>query len=232
MICVAYNVIVVTAPIVACPVETRYAPHVSTARIGSRNAVSIPGNSTERSHSVRDSAANASRRSASTRSRRRAPSPSASTVRAPSTDSVIVPLSVAYAADSRRYAGAARRRYQRTTGSSTGSPASSPSATTGLVTRAATAVSAIVAPATSTRGTPNRTVYCTRSMSVVVRATRSPVPARSTTDSGSRVTVVTNSSRSSANTSSPRTIADRCAERISTVCTSTATTSAATVRST
>jgi hypothetical protein len=86
---------------------------------------------------------------------------------------------------------------------------SSASATSASVASAATRVSAIVAVVTRIRGTPKRTVYCTRSMSVVVRATRSPVPARSTVDSGRRVTRVTNSSRRSANTVSPSTIAAR-----------------------
>ena len=82
----------------------------------------------------------------------------------------------------------------------------------------------MVTTATITRGTPKRTACWSLLTSFVVRATRSPVPARSTMDSGRAVTFSMNSSRSSANTSSPNTIDARCANRMSTVCASTATT--------
>ncbi len=59
--------------------------------------------------------------------------------------------------------------------------------------------------ATRTAGTANRTVSANASMSLVVREIRSPVPARSTVDKGSPRTRSTNSSRSWANTRSPRT---------------------------
>ena len=59
--------------------------------------------------------------------------------------------------------------------------------------------------ATSTDGTANRTVSDSESMSLVVREIRSPVPARSTVDSGSASTRSMNCSRSWANTFSPST---------------------------
>ena len=51
---------------------------------------------------------------------------------------------------------------------------------------------------------PNRTTCDSASTSLVVRATRSPVPARSTVDSGRLTARPTNCSRSWANTVSPR----------------------------
>ena len=59
--------------------------------------------------------------------------------------------------------------------------------------------------ATSTSGTAKRTVRASASTSPVLRVTRSPVPARSTVDSGSDSTRSRKSSRSSANTVSPST---------------------------
>ena len=98
-------------------------------------------------------------------------------MRAPSTDSVIVPLSVAYAADSRWYAGVARLRYQRTTSSSVGhADEHRDRRPRGERTRHATIVSAMVTTATITRGTPKRTACWSWLTSLVVRATRSPVP--------------------------------------------------------
>ena len=218
-----YSTIVVTAPTVTCPCEARYPPQNRTAAGASTNAPSMPGNRIVRRRSVAFSAANASRRSSSTRAIRRRPRRRASTVRAPSTDSVMVPLSVAYAADSRWYAGVARLRYQRTRITSVGTPMNIAIETSGDTTRHATIVSVMVTTATITRGTPKRTACCSLFTSLVVRATRSPVPARSTVDSGSAVTFSMNSSRSSAKTSSPNTIDERCAKRMSTVCASTAT---------
>jgi hypothetical protein len=65
------------------------------------------------------------------------------------------------------------------------------------------------------RGTACRTECATVSMSLVVRATRSPELARSTVDSGSRATAVRNSSRSWANTVSASTSDDRRAHQVS-----------------
>ena len=110
------------------------------------------------------------------------------------------------------------------TSSSEGTPTNIASATSGAMNRHATTVSTMVTTATITRGTPNRTACCSLFTSLVVRATRSPVPARSTVDSGRAVTASMNSSRSSANTSSPKTIDVRCANRMRTVCVSTAAT--------
>jgi hypothetical protein len=114
-------------------------------------------------------------------------------------------------------------RYQRTIRTIVGTPTNSATATSGAMSRHATTVSVIVTTATMTRGTPKRTACCSLLTSLVVRATRSPVPARSTTDSGSDVTVSRNSSRSSAKTFSPNSIDARCAYRMSPVCVSTAT---------
>jgi hypothetical protein len=143
-------------------------------------------------------------------------------VRAPSTVSVMVPLSTAYAADSRMYAGVARRRYHRTMTTMVGTPTNSATDTSGSITRHAATVSVIVTTATITRGTPNRTACCSLLTSLVVRVTRSPVPARSTVDSGNDVTVSRNSSRSSAKTFSPNRMDARCAYRMSPVCVTTA----------
>ncbi len=69
-----------------------------------------------------------------------------------------------------------------------GAPASRGSAISGAVKNAATTVRATVSEATSTSGTANRTVRASASTSPVLRVTRSPVPARSTVDSGSEST--------------------------------------------
>ena len=122
------------------------------------------------------------------------------------------------------YAGVARLRYQRTIATIDGTPTNSATATSGATTTLAATVSTIVTTATITRGTPKRTACCSLLTSFVVRATRSPVPARSTTDSGRAVTVSRNSSRSSAKTFSPKTIDRRWAYRMSPVCVSTAST--------
>ena len=99
------------------------------------------------------------------------------------------------------------------TASSTGSATFQPAA------KVATVVSTVATVATSTDGTANRTVCDSASTSRVVRVTRSPVPARSTVDSGSATTRSMNCSRSWANTVSPSTNDCRRAKYISTVCT-------------
>ncbi len=65
-----------------------------------------------------------------------------------------------------------------------GAPPSSGSASSGPVRKAASTVSTTVMDATRTSGTANRTVRDSASTSPVLRVTRSPVPARSTVDSG------------------------------------------------
>ena len=71
-------------------------------------------------------------------------------------------------------------------------------------------------------GMPNRTTCENASTSLVVRETRSPVPARSTVDSGSETTRSMNSSRSSAKIVSPMRNDARRANHVSTVWTTTA----------
>ena len=71
------------------------------------------------------------------------------------------------------------------------------------VRNAATQVIATVTTATKIDGIPNRATCDNASTSLVVRETRSPVPARSTVDSGSETTRSMNCSRSSAKRSSP-----------------------------
>lgn len=79
------------------------------------------------------------------------------------------------------------------------------SATSGAVTNAATSVSTAVAVAMSVSGTANRTLRDIASMSLLMRVSRSPVPARSTVDSGSETTLCKKSSRSWAKTPSAMT---------------------------
>lgn len=103
-----------------------------------------------------------------------------------------------------------------------GTPTNRDTATSGEVSMLATTVSRIVTTATMSRGTPNRTACWMRLTSFVVRATRSPVPARSTVERGRVVTVSRKSSRSSAKTVSPKIIEYFWAYRIRTAWTSTA----------
>ena len=79
-----------------------------------------------------------------------------------------------------------------------------------------------VTAATKIDGTPKRMTCESASTSLVVRETRSPVPARSTVDSGSSTTRPMNCSRSSAKTVSPMTNDARRANHVTTVCTTTA----------
>ena len=89
-------------------------------------------------------------------------------------------------------------RYQRELGTWISAAVSSDRAASGEVRNAATVVATTVVTATTIAGMPNRMMCASDSTSLVVRATRSPVPARSTTDSGSRTDEVMKSSRSRA----------------------------------
>ena len=106
------------------------------------------------------------------------------------------------------------------------------SAVTGLTRKAATTVSSTVTAEISVSGIAKRTVRASVSTSAVVRETRSPVPARSTTESGSASTWRMKSSRSRANTCSERTNEERRANQVSIVWAITDTTSTAITRST
>ena len=106
------------------------------------------------------------------------------------------------------------------------------SAVTGLTRTAATTVSSIVTAEISVSGIAKRTVRASVSTSAVVRETRSPVPARSTTESGSASTWRMKSSRSRANTCSESTNEERRANQVSIVWAITDTTRTAITRST
>ena len=93
------------------------------------------------------------------------------------------------------------------------------SAAIGLTQTAATTTSSAVTQAIDVSGIANLTVRASASTSAVVRETRSPIPARSTVESGSASTRRMKSSRSSANIRSERTNDDRRAKNVSTVCT-------------
>ena len=153
-------------------------------------------------------------------------------MRPPSTVSPTVPVIVAYAARSQRYPAGARRRYQRIPIRIAGSPTMQESAATGLTTTAATTVSSTVTAEISVSGIAKRTVRASVSTSAVVRETRSPVPARSTTESGSASTWRMKFSRSWAKTVSERTNAARRANQVRTVCARTDAASSAIRRST
>ena len=84
----------------------------------------------------------------------------------------------------------------------------------------------------SVSGIAKRTVRASVSTSAVVRETRSPVPARSTTESGSASTWRMKSSRRWANTRSESTNDERRANQVSMVCATTDTTRIPTSRST
>jgi hypothetical protein len=74
----------------------------------------------------------------------------------------------------------------------------------GLTRIMAMKVSRVCTSATSHSGNAKRTVRDIASMSLVVRLSRSPVPARSTSMRGSAKTLARNSSRNCAKTFSPR----------------------------
>ena len=96
-------------------------------------------------------------------------------------------------------------RYQRIIPHTGGATTSSPRDSRGLETVAATMVSTMVTTQTRICGTPVRTRNSIREMSVVVRPTRSPVPADSTALRGRWTTRFIMRSRRSAKTDSPRT---------------------------
>ena len=98
-----------------------------------------------------------------------------------------------------------------------GTPATSARAAGGLTQTAAATVSTVVTAAISVSGIAKRTVRASESTSAVVRETRSPVPARSTLESGSASTVRMKSSRSSAKIRSETTNEVRRANQVSTV---------------
>ncbi len=79
------------------------------------------------------------------------------------------------------------------------------SASSGEVTTSAPRTSSSETIATASSGTASRTDLSSRSMSVVPRETRSPVPARSSTPVGSATERTRKSSRRSASTRSPST---------------------------
>ena len=95
-------------------------------------------------------------------------------------------------------------RYQRIIDHTGGAMTSSPSARRGSATAAARRVKTIVTTHTRIWGIPIRTRNSMRETSVVVRPTRSPVPADSTALSGRCTTRFIMRSRSSAKTDSPR----------------------------
>ena len=135
-------------------------------------------------------------------------------MRPPSTVSLTVPARVAYDARSQRYPAGARFRYQRVLKKSSGTPTRAGRAASGLTQIAAATVSTVVIAAISVSGTAKRTVRASESTSAVVRETRSPVPARSTVESGSASTRRMKSSRSSAKTFSESTNEARRANQV------------------
>ena len=106
------------------------------------------------------------------------------------------------------------------------------SAAIGLTQTAAATVSTVVTAAISVSGTAKRIVRASASTSAVVRETRSPVPARSTVESGSASTRRMKSSRSSANICSESTNEARRAKKVRIVCASRQPASRSTSRST
>ena len=115
---------------------------------------------------------------------------------------------------------------------SAGRPVMHESAASGFTSRAAATVSVAVTDAIRISGTAKRIVRASASTSAVVRETRSPVPARSTVESGSASTRRMKSSRSSPKICSERTKDARRANQVRIVCTSRNAASAATSLST
>jgi hypothetical protein len=97
---------------------------------------------------------------------------------------------------------------------SAGTPARQGRAAIGFTQNAAATVSNVVTAAISVSGTAKRIVRASESTSAVVRETRSPVPARSTVDSGNASTRRMKSSRSSANICSASTNDARRARKV------------------
>ena len=94
------------------------------------------------------------------------------------------------------------------------------SAASGLTQTAAATVRTVVTAAISVSGIAKRIVRARESTSAVVRETRSPVPARSTVESGRASTRRMKSSRNSAKICSERTNEARRASHVRTVCAS------------
>ena len=95
-----------------------------------------------------------------------------------------------------------------------GTPTMHGSAAIGLTQTAAPTTSSAVTQAIDVSGIANRIVRASASTSAVVRETRSPMPARSTVESGSARTRRMKSSRSSANICSERTNEARRAKNV------------------
>ena len=98
-----------------------------------------------------------------------------------------------------------------------GTPTRQGSAAIGLTQTAATTTSSAVTQAIDVSGIAKRIVRASASTSAVVRETRSPIPARSTVESGSARTRRMKSSLSSVNMRSERTNEERRAKNVSTV---------------
>ena len=95
-----------------------------------------------------------------------------------------------------------------------GAPTRHGSAAIGLTQTAAATTRSAVTHAIDVSGIANRIVRASASTSAVVRETRSPIPARSTVESGSASTRRMKSSRSSANIRSESTNDDRRAKKV------------------
>ncbi len=98
-----------------------------------------------------------------------------------------------------------------------GAPTRQGSAAIGLTHTAAATTRSAVTQAIDVSGIANRIVRASASTSAVVRETRSPIPARSTVESGSARTRRMKSSRSSANIRSESTNDERRAKNVRTV---------------
>ena len=158
--------------------------------------------------------------------------PRASIVPAFSTVSVTAPLRRAKAAELARYAGTEIGRYQLIMAHTGGTTTSSPAASNGSLTAAATMVNTIVTVHTMIWGMPTRTRNSMRETSLVVRPTRSPVPADSTALRGRWTTRVIMRSRRSAKTDSPSVRACIWAKRLMTAPTTVTAMMTRTIRST
>ena len=113
-----------------------------------------------------------------------------------------------------------------------GTTTSSPAASSGSLTAAATMVNTIVTVHTMIWGMPTRTRNSMRETSLVVRPTRSPVPADSTALSGRWTTRCIMRSRRSAKTDSPSVRACFWAKRLMTAPTMVTAAMSRTMRST
>ena len=161
------------------------------------------GKNTVRSRRVRSCAAVAAATESVQAAVRRPCRPNVCTVRAPAVVLARTSATSAFAAPWARYAGRARRRYQRST---TGMPTSAirpTSPSTGESRTTATTMITAWTRANIISGAASRSTTETRVASVVALAVRSPVPARSTVRAGSRISRSVNCSRSRAAVRSP-----------------------------